>query len=124
VLMFLFVTLLIRHLGPTASLSISSPYVIISMGLLVGGMNIRYGGAGFLLGCIMGASLGAVLNIVSYFTYSLINQNIVAPVLKYITKSYTEQMSYAGWGVIGVYLGGTLSLFRRRAWKKIVGRRA
>lgn len=124
VLMFLLVALLIRYLGPTASLSISSPYVIILMGLLVGVMNIRYGSAGFLLGCIMGASLGAVLNIVSYFTYSLINQNVVAPVLKYITKSYTEQMSYAGWGVIGVYLGGTLSLFRRRAWSKIVGRRA
>ena len=124
VLMFLFAALLIRHLGPTASLSISSPYVIILMGLLVGSMNIRYGGAGFLLGCIMGASLGAVLNIVSYFTYSLINQNIVAPALEYITKSYTEQMSYAGWGVIGVYLGGTLSLFRRRAWNRIVGRGA
>jgi serine/threonine protein kinase len=124
VLMFLFVALLIRHLGPTASLSISSPYVIISMGLLVGVMNIRYGGVGFLLGCIMGASLGAVLNIVSYFSYSLINKNIVAPVLVYITKSYSEPMSYAGWGVIGVYLGGTLSLFRGRALNKIIRRRA
>ena len=123
VLMFLFVALLIRHLGPTASLSISSPYIIILMGLFVGGLNIRYGGVGFLLGCIMGASLGAVLNIVSYFSYSLINKNIVAPVLVYITKSYSEPMSYAGWGVIGVYLGGTLSLFRNRAAKKIVKRR-
>lgn len=124
VLLFLFVALIIRHLGPTASLAISSPYIIILMGLLVGSLNIRYGRAGFLLGCIMGASLGAVLNIVSYFSYSLINKNIVAPVIVYITKSYTEPLSYAGWGVIGVYLGGTLSLFRKRAVKRIVKRRA
>lgn len=118
-LLFLTVALLIRHLGPTASLSISSPYVILLMGLLVGIMNARYGKLGFFLGCIMGASLGAVMNIVSYYTYSIINQNIVAPAIKFLTKSYTERMSYAGWGVLGVYLGGTFSFFRTR-----VGRRA
>ena len=65
-----------------------------------------------------------IMNIVSYFTYPVINQNIVAPALKFVTTSYNEPMSYAGWGVIGVYLGGTLSLFRKRAVKKIVRRRA
>jgi serine/threonine protein kinase len=118
VFMFLLVALLVRHLGPTASLSIASPYVIILMGLLVGIMNIRYGRTGFILGCIMGASLGAVLNIISYYTYAFVNQNIVAPTLRFMMKSYTERMSYAGWGVIGIYLGGAISLFKRSVGRK------
>jgi len=117
ILLFLVIALLIRHLGPTASVSLSKPWVIILLGLLVGILNIKYGEMGFLLGCFMGASLGAVMNIFSYFTYTFINHNIVAPSLKYLTASYTEGMSYAGWGIIGIYLGCTYALFKRRGRK-------
>ena len=118
ILLFLGITLLIRYLGPTSSVSLAKPWVIILIGLLVGIMNIQYGKISLICGCIMGASLGAAMNILSYLTYSFINQNIVAPALKYLTTTYNEQMSYAGWGFIGIYLGCTLALFKRSSRKK------
>ncbi len=117
ILMFLAIALMIRYLGPTASISLSKPWVIILMGLLFGIMNIHYGAIGFILSCFMGASLGAVLNIVSYYTYAFINDNIIDPVLKYLASSYNEPISYTSWGMIGVYLGGTYVLFRKRGKK-------
>lgn len=117
ILIFLAIALMIRHLGPTASISISKSWVIIVMGLLFGIMNIHYGAIGFILSCFMGASLGAVLNIVSYYTYALINEIIIDPVLKDLASSYGEPISYAGWGMIGIYLGGTYILFRGRGKK-------
>ncbi|UCE05690.1 MAG: protein kinase [bacterium] len=117
ILLFLAIALLIRHLGPTSSISISKSWVIILMALLIGIANIKYGKIGFILGCLMGASLGAMMNIFSYFTYAFINQNIIAPSLKYLTASYNDKMSYAGWGIIGIYLGCTYALFKRRGRK-------
>jgi serine/threonine protein kinase len=113
-LLFLVIALLIRHLGPTATISVASLWVIILMTLLVGVMNIRSGDLLFIVSCLIGASLGALMNIISFYTFSIINQNIVAPVLKSLNGAYTVQMSYAGWGVIGIYLGGTLALFKKK----------
>lgn len=117
-LLFLVMALLIRYIGPTASISVAKPWVIILMGMLVGTMNMRSGESAIVLGCLMGASLGATMNIISFFAYSVINQNIVTPALKSLTTSYTEHMSYAGWGIIGIYLGGTLAMFKKKGGKK------
>jgi len=117
IFLFLFFAMMIRYLGPNASFSISRFWIIMMTGIMIGIVNIHYKGIGFIFGCLIGASLGAMLNIISYYVYALIDQNIVTPVLKYLTASYSEQMSYAGWGAIGIYLGGTYALFSRKARK-------
>ena len=118
ILIFLAIAMAIRYLGPTASLSISKPWIIILMALFVGTMNIKFGKIGFIFGCLMGASLGAVLNIISYYTYFFIDGKIVVPVFKYLKASYTAQLSYAGWGILGIYLGGTFAIFNKRSRRR------
>jgi len=114
IVIFAAIALLIRFLGPTANLSLSKPWIIILMGLLVGIMNIEFGKIGFVLGCLMGASLGAALNIISHYTYFFIDEKIVVPFFNYLETSYTAKLSYTGWGVIGIYLGGTFAFFKKR----------
>ncbi len=114
IFLFLAIALLIRHLGPTASLSIAQPWVIILMGALMIMINLRSGLLHILLGGVIGACLGAMMNMIAFFAYSGINQFIITPTLKALTSSYTVRMSYAGWGMIGIYLGGALALFRKK----------
>jgi len=118
ILIFLAIALLIRFLGPTATISISKPWIIILLGLLVGISNVKFGKIGFVLGCVMGASLGAALNIISYYTYFFVDEKIVVPIFKYLKASYTAQLSYAGWGVMGIYLGSTFAFFKRRGSRR------
>ena len=118
VLLFLIMALLIRHLGPHASLAISNPAVVMLMGVLVGIFCLKYGKLGFFLGSIIGACLGALLNIVAFYVFPFVNENIIHPVLSYFTPAYYDQISYAGWGMIGVYLGVSFAFFQRKRKKK------
>lgn len=118
VLLFLIMALLIRYLGPRASLAISEPAVVILMGGLVGLLYLKYGKLGFFLGSVIGACLGALLNIVAFYVFPFVNDNIIHPALDYFTLDYYAQISYAGWGMIGIYLGITFAFFQRKRNKK------
>ncbi len=118
IFLFLIMALLIRHLGPRASLAISNPAVVILMGLLVGIFCLSYGKLGIFLGVVIGACLGALSNIIAFYAFPFVNENIVHPVLSYFTPAYYDQISYAGWGMIGIYLGLTFAFFQRKRKRK------
>ena len=118
VLLFLMMALLIRYLGPRASIAISEPAVVVLMGVLVGLFCLKYGKAGFLLGGIIGACLGALLNIIAFYIFPFVNGNLINPVLNYFAPDYYDRMSYAGWGMIGIYLGITFAFFQRTRKKR------
>ncbi|MCU0644603.1 MAG: DUF5717 family protein, partial [bacterium] len=116
--LFLMMAMLIRHLGPRASLTISEPSVVILMSALVGLLHLNYGKLGFFLGSIIGACLGALANIIAFYVFPFINETIMHPVLSYLTPAYSDPISYAGWGMIGIYLGVTFAFFQRKRKKK------
>lgn len=118
IIIFLIMAMLIRHLGPHASLAISEPSIVLLMSLLIGLCNFKYGKLGFFLGGMIGACLGALVNIIAFYVFPFINGNVIHPVLSYLTPAYSDPISYAGWGMIGIYLGVTFAFFQRKRKKK------
>ena len=111
ILLTMFVVLIIRYLGPTANFTISTPWVIATMGLLFGIISANYGEVGFILGLVIGACLGALMNTVSYFVFPYVNENIVLPAAKLLPIANLTQVSYCIWGLLAVLVGGLVVIF-------------
>jgi len=108
---FLMFVLIIRYLGPNAEIAVSQPYIIASMGLILGFANRHNGKARFILGLVMGVIIGAGMNLISYYTYALVNEHVIQLLLDQLQLPHSIQMNYIGWGILGILTGSILSAF-------------
>ncbi|MFZ5517326.1 MAG: serine/threonine protein kinase [Candidatus Zhuqueibacterota bacterium] len=118
IVLFIAFMLAIRYLGPTAQPRLASPEVILVSGLFLSLMNMRFGKIGMALGFIMGLCIGAFLDIVAYYLFPVLNSGIIDPAIQYITSSSSAPKNFAGWGMLGAYMGGTFVFFSRKKLRK------
>lgn len=114
IFIFILVMITVRYLGPSARLTVAHPKVIGFFGLFVAAMNLHYGKFGALLGFIMGACAGAGMEVLAYFVYPIVNSYLIHPIIENFTAKASAEINFAGWGILGAYIGGTFVLFSRK----------
>lgn len=116
IFLFAAIALLTCYLGPTADMAIASPAIIAVMAIAMVVVSRGYGKTGLVLGLLMGSSLGAMLNIISYFVYPIINGKLVIPAMELLDIEKSTRAIYTGWGLLGLYLGAMVGICGR--WGK------